>query len=687
MTPILTVFEDNKKLIFDVFDQEYIEEITNNEDMVEKVIDVHRVEAKNIDGELAAVSFGCKKPGLQFKGKYHIMLTDDDVSRSLAYLYKKGTKEVKNFYKPDFIKKIAVEKGEVLFAKSRILDCQRFEAAGGLENSGILAEMRIDFMTPVLDRFSPLSYSIADYVHRKVANHSGYENCMRESINHCFIIQGLSLYREIGDDCVGCVKNRKKYMEIAMGPVADEQLVIAPAFWIAMCDIYGPVKVYVPGHSMRTRNKEAIDVKVYILVFVCPTTKLTNLQVIETKGADGIAEGLTRLGCEIGIPTYMLADQDSGILKVLKEADIQVADLQVFLYKEKGVKFRTCPVAGHNYHGIVERKIRTVQECLDKCDLNTQRLHATGLQTLAKLIENNLNNLPLGFGYAREGVNSPLLKLIFPNMLRIGRVNSRALQGPVRLPKSPGELCKKIEEKYKLFFELWNTTMVPRLMKSNKWFNTKSQLQVGDLVWFRKVESELSSEWTLGRISSVVKSKDDIVRRVEVQYQNANEDQPRFTDRAARSLIKLFHVDDENWQADMAEVEKLVEAIEKEEVKDSIYTMNPVEGGLKFKFAREEEAPLGEKLESWVAKRKLRKGCTKCCCVSHCLLTSHERDAVTIQVPSYNTSQQIEFPSMLDRSWMELDEFEEEMLEHQEEDKFMSLLCSVNTDFSGGVEL
>ena len=32
--------------------------------------------------------------------------------------------------------------------------------------------------------------------------------------------------------------------------------------------------------------------------FACPVTKLLNLQVIETKSADGVLEGLTRLGWE-----------------------------------------------------------------------------------------------------------------------------------------------------------------------------------------------------------------------------------------------------------------------------------------------------------------------------------------------------------------------------------------------------
>ena len=67
-------------------------------------------------------------------------------------------------------------------------------------------------------------------------------------------------------------------------------------------------------------------------------------------------------------------------------------------------------------------------------------LHAT---TLMKLIKNQLNNLPFGFTYGKHSDNSPLLKLIFPNLLRIGRNNNRALSSLVKLPKNQGELLRR----------------------------------------------------------------------------------------------------------------------------------------------------------------------------------------------------------------------------------------------------
>ena len=162
-----------------------------------------------------------------------------------------------------------------------------------------------------------------------------------------------------------------------------------------MTDIFGPLKIYPPGRTRETRGKKPEDYKCWVMVFLCPTTKLINLQLIEGHTADAITEGVSRLGCEVGIPSYVVVDQDSSILKVLNEAEINMKDLELILFKEKGIKYRTCPVSGHNMSGGVERVIRTVQECLEKMDISSYRFHATGLITILKLIENDYNNCPL----------------------------------------------------------------------------------------------------------------------------------------------------------------------------------------------------------------------------------------------------------------------------------------------------
>lgn len=58
----------------------------------------------------------------------------------------------------------------------------------------------------------------------------------------------------------------------------------------------------------------------------------------------------------------------------------------------------------------------------------------------------------LGFSYGREDSNTPILRILTPNLMRLGRLHSRALSGPVRLPTSSSEMT--------------------RLLRPPKWFRT-----------------------------------------------------------------------------------------------------------------------------------------------------------------------------------------------------------------------
>ena len=95
-------------------------------------------------------------------------------------------------------------------------------------------------------------------------------------------------------------------------------------------------------------------------------------------------------------------------------SEFEIRDLTLTLHRERGIKMSLCPVSGHDKHGHVERVIRSVQEGFNDSGLKTKIIHATGLQTLCKLVEMQYNNLPIGYHYARSADNSPLLEIITP---------------------------------------------------------------------------------------------------------------------------------------------------------------------------------------------------------------------------------------------------------------------------------
>ena len=487
------------------------------------------------------------------------------VKLAATYFFRTASLEVIQFNKKDYIDKISVEQNSILYSKNRLLEGMEFSKVSGMDMIN-LDPLGVNTKCPVIDRHSPLAYSIGQYIHHNLSGHSGMETCNRLALERFFIIQGPSLFRELAQECIKCKIKRKRFLEMSMGPIGSHALTIAPPFYATQADLFGPITVYAPGAARDLRGRPAKACKVWTLVFACPVTRLVNCQVVELSDHTGILDGLTRLAAEVGFPKYLMIDQDSAIMKGLKEATVNLRNLQHQIYNEKGVIFTTCPVGGHNVHGHVERVIRSVQELLEQGGVKLHRYHATGYQTLLKLVENNYNSLPIGYSFDRSSSNTPMLKIITPNFFKFGRNNDRALDGPVNLPQNGGELLERVNETYQGLFKLWSDVFVPKLIYQPKWHRDDKDLNIGDLVYFQKdADNPLGSTWIIGIIDQVVRSRDGRVRRVIIKYQNHNEDIPRFTDRTIRKLVKIYDVDEYVLQDDLFDVLKRTEVYRDDE--------------------------------------------------------------------------------------------------------------------------
>ena len=74
--------------------------------------------------------------------------------------------------------------------------------------------------------------------------------------------------------------------------------------------------------------------------------------------------------------------------------------------------------------------ISLIQTASKKMQLPQYRSHATGLQTVWTLVQNDLNSTLYAFTLGGNANNSPMLKLISPNSLLVGRINTRTVSGP-----------------------------------------------------------------------------------------------------------------------------------------------------------------------------------------------------------------------------------------------------------------
>ena len=545
--------------------------------------------------------------------------TDRYLNQALLYLYRKGTKEVKAFNKPKEIKRLGFEVEGVLLSKDRLVQGMDFMETAELDLN--LGAMGIRTSLPLLDRYSPLSYSIAQHVHWDLGKHRGPESCSRLSLEQVHIMQGAGLYRELGEQCIRCKIKRKKYLEAAFGPLKETQLALAPPMYFCQMDLFGPIRLYVPGKERETRATKAQPaVQGHVMVFVCPTTRLINIQVIETSKPCDIISGVIRLSCEIGAPRKMYIDRSNAETFGLTNVEYDLRGLQLQLTRQRGIDFELCPVSGHNAHGHVERVIRSVQESLDDAGFQNKRYTATALSTLCKLVENSYNALPLGYHQHERAGGTPLLKIITPNHLKMGRINNRVLDGPMRLPKNKEEYLKNAREMYDAWFAIWRDAYVPQLLYQPKWFDSSRDLLPGDLVYFIKEESALKNKWIVGMVDEAQKGRDGVLREVTVRYCNASEQRltlegnsandstlSRYTVRAVRKIVKIFSLED----ADLGD-----------DIKEFLAKMKEMPRGY-----MDDEGMLQEVNLCTVEPEECGRNSDdlpRCCCQEHCRVNFHQ---------------------------------------------------------------
>jgi hypothetical protein len=130
-----------------------------------------------------------------------IRLDNTEIQLSLHYLCKSDTEEVNKFVKCEKIARMMVKKGGILYNKSCIMNSQSFaKAAGFCDISGLLAT-HIHVFSCVVERWSPLAYSIASWIHSDVAHHAGYKTCFRQSHSHARAMNQTNSQHDRSNPC------------------------------------------------------------------------------------------------------------------------------------------------------------------------------------------------------------------------------------------------------------------------------------------------------------------------------------------------------------------------------------------------------------------------------------------------------------------------------------------------------
>ena len=488
----------------------------------------------NDDRYIVTTSLLKKDPGCSLSGGV-IEMSDSMLNASMYYFSLRASEEMKMFNDRKKYVNISREIDGVLYYSGRILEDYKF--GGYPDLCGVVIDLcSTKFCVPVMDQYSPVAISIALEIHwyHPDVGHKGIETIHRQTLCVAHIVGGRLLAGWVKDGCKKCRALNKKSIDVAMGPIQEANLCIAPPFFACQIDIFGPYKTY------SFANKRA-TLKIWFIIFCCTTTGSTDIRAMEDYSTDSVVFAFIRFSCRYGYPRYVLPDAGSQLLKSCEDMRYSFSDTKNRLRLEFGVDYSPCPVGAHYVHGKVERKIKEVKKSVN-IHVQNERLSLLQWVTLMHQISNSINNLPIGLKSATRDLEN--LDLITPNRLILGRNNDRTPNAPLTICNDHKRMIENNALIFQAWFKAWIVSYVPTLIDRPKWHKSGREVKVGDIVLFLKNEKEFDQQYQYGRIAEVYRGKDELIRKVDVQYKNPNEDTFRNTKRGVRDLVLISPIDE-----------------------------------------------------------------------------------------------------------------------------------------------
>ena len=217
-----------------------------------------------------------------------VYLSEDEVQDGRKYFFKKTTAEVKHFNKQKSYEKFSVEREGVLWYTGRILPTNEFTITGRFTDA-MKDLSQSTFCVPIIDKFSPVAYSIINDVHwhDKNVKHSGVESTWRQVLSIAYITEGRGIVKLIRKNCERCRYLNKKQIDVMMGPISPFNTTIAPAFYITQVDLAGPFLSYSSYHKRTT-------IKVWFAVFCCCTTSAVKIKLMEDYSSSAFIQAFIR---------------------------------------------------------------------------------------------------------------------------------------------------------------------------------------------------------------------------------------------------------------------------------------------------------------------------------------------------------------------------------------------------------
>ena len=254
--------------------------------------------------------------------------------------------------------------------------------------------------------------------------HEGINNTVVK-INQITRILGVRRVLEILKiNCNTCRKQNGVTLDQPTGKVREEMLrKPSDHHHSVMIDLIPSIKVSsFSGEKQGARSKKDSIITTHILLAICLTTKFITYTLLNDRTQQALISGLNSIFSKIGrTPTTLYTDRESGIIPLSKSNKLSIHEKGMVLDKRMIIKFCPSTGPGHQFHGLVEARVKSVKN------------------NFGSLTANNMDCVTLGHFLDRAiaGINSlPLFTRIRPDF------KADLSQAELIKMVSPQDLCR-----------------------------------------------------------------------------------------------------------------------------------------------------------------------------------------------------------------------------------------------------
>ena len=371
---------------------------------------------------------------------------------------------------------------------------------------------------------------------------------LKSLIRREFWITGLqNLVKKCILSCHTCVTLKAKAQVQVMAQLPRERVVPSPPFHHTGVDYAGPFMV----SSMIGRRKT--QVKAYVAVFVCFSTKAVHLELVSDLTTPKFLSALTRfisrrarsatINSDNGT-TFVGANNALRKLRSSLERNAKVhaanelKELYNFLEENeqsisdftgaKGIEWHFIPPGAPHFGGLWEAAVKSTKNHM-KSVLRDKSFNYEELTTLLVQIEACLNSRPL----TPESSDPDDLNALTPGHFLVGGpLTALPCESFVGSPENRLRQYQRREQAVQLFWKRWSTEYLHTLQQRTKWRFAKDEIKENDFVLLRD-ENLPPMSWKKGRIHKLHKGTDGRNRVATVRTQ---------TGLFKRPLVKLVYL-------------------------------------------------------------------------------------------------------------------------------------------------